>query len=240
MIPSFSSFTFTFLVSSKRAKWRTRWFLIMPTYQKIPSGCSHRILKLYCEIFKKFFHTCETQTQTPWRVWKMLSEHCSDQDCTRPNDSAFSGASPDLLTVRLHFWVQARNRSGEHRRLHTLVLLFLFYLHLLYTFVLGICICVTNTETDIVQIHTLVLVFLLYFYLYLFYIDNGIDVVQMHPLVFVFLLYPIVYNVHIYVRYYPSKDTNICDPWRTQIFLQAIFGGVSPERWNMSWKYHYH
>ena len=31
-------------------------------------------------------------------------------------------------------------------------------------------------------------------------------------------------------RYYPSKDTNICDPWRTQIFLQAIFGGVSPER----------
>ena len=39
---------------------------------------------------------------------------------------------------------------------------------------------------------------------------------------------------YVYGRYYPSKDTNICDPWRTQIFLQAIFGGVSPERW------HYH
>ena len=35
---------------------------------------------------------------------------------------------------------------------------------------------------------------------------------------------------HMRGRYYPSKDTNICDPWRTQIFLQAIFGGVSPER----------
>ena len=28
----------------------------------------------------------------------------------------------------------------------------------------------------------------------------------------------------------PSADTKICDPWRSKIFLEAIFGGVAPER----------
>jgi len=30
--------------------------------------------------------------------------------------------------------------------------------------------------------------------------------------------------------YYPSLDTNICDPWQTKIFLEAIFGGVTADK----------
>ena len=28
-----------------------------------------------------------------------------------------------------------------------------------------------------------------------------------------------------------SLDTNICDPWQTKVFLEAIFGGVTADKW---------
>ena len=32
-----------------------------------------------------------------------------------------------------------------------------------------------------------------------------------------------------------SLDTNICDPWQTKVFLEAIFGGVTADKW-VSWE----
>ena len=30
---------------------------------------------------------------------------------------------------------------------------------------------------------------------------------------------------------FSSLDTNICDPWQTKVFLEAIFGGVTADKW---------
>ena len=109
--------------------------------------------------------------------------------------------------------------------MHSLVFVFLLYL-----FAFCICVCVS-------------FVFVFVFHKYWCYSNAYLDICvqtvcqvqskQRHDCKYIYLVYisaQTCYNTN--ARYYPSKDTNICDPWRTQIFLQAIFGGVSPERCN--------
>ena len=43
----------------------------------------------------------------------------------------------------------------------------------------------------------------------------------------------IIYVIVIIIKFVQSSfslDTNICDPWQTKVFLEAIFGGVTADR----------